>query len=514
MNTKTILAPIVLLLAAASASANEMLELLGSLPKTPAAAAAAGSASATSVREEEVLVAAQPAVAAEPEMAGIREPKEAQAAVQPPPEPGLSIWDDPRFQRAFLGSYGFVAEIEPRVTVVEQEQMQKVMDILSKEDDTDKAMKQLQKTTKESSSAIFDFTIANLYFQQDNLAEALAWYNKAIEKYPTFRRAYKNAGLIHVRGGDFAKALPFLTKTVELGDHSSLAYGLLGFAHGSTENHLCAESAYRQAILLDPETLDWQLGLARSLFKQQKFGDAASLCDILIQKKPNNPEFWLLQANAFLGLKQPMKAAENYEYVNAMGWATAASMTMLADIYVNESRWDLAADAYLAAYNLDPAGDPSKPLRAAKILAARGALGEADRILGHVAERKGSLGPDDLKELLKLQARVAVANGGGEEVVKILEEVVVVDPLDGEALILLAQHYGRNVPEKAVFYYERAANIERHEAEAKLRHGQLLVGQSKYQDALPLLRRAYELQPRADIEEYLKQVERIAKTRG
>jgi tetratricopeptide (TPR) repeat protein len=426
----------------------------------------------------------------------------------------LSIWDSERFQQEFMGSYGVNAEIEPRVTTVEREQMEKVMNILSEEDNMDKAMQQLEKITKDSSSAIFDFTIGNLYFQQDQLVEALAWYDKAIAKYPTFRRAYKNAGLIHVRNGDFEQALPFLTKTIELGGNTSTAFGLLGFAYASTENHLCAESAYRMAILLDPATIDWQLGLARSLFKQQKFGDAVSLCDTLIKKQPDNADFWLLQANAYLGLKQPIRAAENYEYVTALGKGTVQSTTMLADIYVNESRWDMAADAYLRAYELDNGSDPAKPLRAAKILASRGALDESNRVLNRVAEHKSTLDEVHLKELLKLQARVAVAEGGGDDVVLILEQVVEVDPLDGEALILLAQHYGRTVPEKAIFYYERAANIEKYEAEAKLYHGQLLVGQAKYQDALPLLRRAYELKPREDINEYLKQVERIAKTRG
>lgn len=449
-----------------------------------------------------------------PDMSDIREPKNDGVNSAPKKIQDLSIWDEELFQKQFLGSYGVNAEIEPRVTVVEQEQMQKVMDILSEDDDMEKAMKQLMKVTKKSSSAIFDFTIGNFYFQQDKLEEALVGYDQAIAKFPSFRRAYKNAGLIHVRNGDFKKALPFLTKTIELGGHTSIAYGLLGFSYGSTENHLCAESAYRQAILLDSETIDWQLGLARSFFKQQKFGDAVSLCNTLIKKKPTHGDFWLLQANAYLGLKQPMRAAENYEYVNALGKATSASMTMLADIYINESRWDMAADAYLRAFELDPNADPAKPLRAAKVLAARGSLEQSKRVLHRVAEKKSTLDQKDLKELLKLQARVAVAEGGGEGVVKILEEVVEVDPLDGEALILLAQHYGRNVPEKAVFYYERAANIEKHEAEAKLRHGQLLVGQSKYQDALPLLRRAYELKPRSDIEDYLKQVERIAKSRS
>lgn len=430
------------------------------------------------------------------------------------PADALAVWDSRKFQDEFLGSYGVNAEIEPRMTAVEQEQMQKVLDILSKEDDMDKALQQLLKTTKESSSAIFDFTIGNLHFQQDQLEEGLKWYDQAIDKFPTFRRAYKNAGLIHVRNGEFSKALPYLTKTIQLGEHTGMTYGLLGFAYASVENNLCAESAYRQAILLDPETLDWQLGLARSLFKQQKYGDAVGLCDTLLKKQPDSADFWLLQANAYLGLKQPMRAAENYEYVNALGKATIDSMTMLGDIYVNESRWDMAADAYLRAFELDNGEDPSKPLRAAKILASRGALGESTRMLNRVAEHKSALSDDNLKELLKLQARVAVAEGGGDDVVKILEEVAAVDPLDGEALILLGQHYGRNAPEKAIMRYEMAAGIEQFEAEAKLYHGQLLVGMGKYEDAIPLLRRAYELRPRDDIADYLKQVECIAKTRG
>lgn len=425
----------------------------------------------------------------------------------------LSIWKTKRFQKEFLGSYGVNSEIEPRVSVVEQEQMQKVLDVMAEDESMTDALKLLNKYNKDSASAIFDFTIANLYFQQEEMSKALNFYNKAIEKFPNFRRAYKNAGLIYVKNSKFNEAIPFLTKTIELGEHSSLIYGLLGYAYGSLDKHLSAESSYRIAILLDSNTVDWKLGLAKSLFKQEKYGDAVSLCSSLIEKSPDNADFWILQANAFLGMKQPIRAAENYEYVNLIGKATSASMTMLADIYVNDEKWDLATEAYLRSYELDNSENPENPLRAAKILASRGALIESDRILNRISEKKKFLSENNLKELLKLKARVAISQGETGNVVEILEEVVEVDPLDGEALILLAQHYGRNTPEKAIFYYERAANSDKHEAEANLKHGQLLVGQSKYGDAVPFLKRAYELKPRSDLEDYLKQVERIAKTK-
>jgi tetratricopeptide (TPR) repeat protein len=116
--------------------------------------------------------------------------------------------------------------------------------------------------------------------------------------------------------------------------------------------------------------------------------------------------------------------------------------------------------------------------------------------------------------VLKLKARLAVASGGGDSEVGVLEQIVELDPLDGEALILLGQHSSRHgAPEKAVFYFERAAGLEQFEADAKLRHAELLVNQGKYAEALPLLRRSHELKPRDYVEKYLEQVERVAKGR-
>jgi Flp pilus assembly protein TadD len=120
----------------------------------------------------------------------------------------------------------------------------------------------------------------------------------------------------------------------------------------------------------------------------------------------------------------------------------------------------------------------------------------------------------DRMKLLKIEARLAVAEGQGGDAANVLEEIVKLDPLDGEALILLGQHCARtNEPERAIFYYERAASLERFEAEAKVRHAQVLVSQSRYQDALPLLRRAQEVKPRDDVGRYLEQVERVARSR-
>lgn len=113
-----------------------------------------------------------------------------------------------------------------------------------------------------------------------------------------------------------------------------------------------------------------------------------------------------------------------------------------------------------------------------------------------------------------LRVRISISERSSKEEIKLLEEIVELDPLDGEALILLGRYCRRSKDfEKAEFYFERAESLEKYEAEARLRHAQLLVEQGKYTEALPLLRRAQDLKPREEVQKYLEQVERISKSR-
>ncbi|MFA5087687.1 MAG: tetratricopeptide repeat protein [Candidatus Omnitrophota bacterium] len=424
----------------------------------------------------------------------------------------LELWKDPVFQKQFTMSYIAETDIEPRVATNERDQMIKILDLISS-DKLDEAVRLLEKNRGDAANAVFDFTLANIYFQQDKLEEAAELYTKAVDKYPKFRRAWRNLGVIYIRQHKFQEALPALSKVVELGGGDAITYGLLGFAYSSVDNHLSAESAYRMAILVDPQTLDWKMGLARGLFKQKKYADAVSLCEELIKTYPDREDLWLLQANAFIGLNQPLKAAENYELVDRLGKSTVDSLNMLGDIYINEKLYELAVNSYKKAIEKSSDAKLDRAISAAKILVAHSAFKETRQLIEVIEKVQGEkLKTDQRKDLLKLRARLAVAEGSGDEEARILEEIVEIDPLDGEALILLGQYSNRaGNMEKAIFYFERAASIEKFEADAKLRHAQVLVANGKYKEAVPLLRRVQTLNPREDVEKYLAQVERVAK---
>jgi tetratricopeptide (TPR) repeat protein len=424
------------------------------------------------------------------------------------------LFRDPEFQKQFLGTYGIHPEVEPRLTPIERDLLQRILPLMSS--NPAEAIRLLESGGKKDASATLDFTLGNLHFQQGDMEKAAGRYRVAVAKFPAFRRAHRNLGLLEVRQGRNAEAIRSFARTIELGGGDAILYGLLGYAHTAQGDFLAAEAAYRSALLLQPDNDEWRLGLARCIFKQQKHEEAAALLDVLLEEHPGRAEFWLLQANAFIALKQPLRAAENLEVVRRLGKATADSQFLLGDIYVNEGLMDLAAAAYAAALEIDPVQPAGRALRSAEALVARGAMPQgralAARVRDALAER---LTEDEKRSILRLEARVAVAEGNGGDAVRLLEEIAAADPLDGEALMLLADHYARAAdPDRALLYFERAASLEPYEAPAKVRQAQILVGRGRYQEALPLLRRAQELNPRDEIARYLEQVERLARSRG
>lgn len=443
------------------------------------------------------------------------EPAAAGSAADPvPQDPIQAMFRDPRFQQRFAESYLAETDIEPRTTTAERDLLQRVMERIAA-GELERAAAMLEPKITPAASAALDFTLATIHLQRDRLDEAAIAYQTAIDKYGKFRRAHRSLGVLLVRQNRFDLAVQSLSRVIELGGADAITYGLLGYGYSNIDNHVAAESAYRMAVLLDPQTLDWQMGLARSFFKQRRFADAASLCGTLIERNTDRPDLWLLQANAWIGMGESKKAAENFEIVDRLGHATADSLNLLGDIYVNNEMYELAAGAYVRALDKNPQAGPDRALRAAKVLAARSALAECRHLLGRIETLfQGRMQDGQRRDMLKVRARIAVAEGDDAEEVKVLQETVALDPLDGEALLLLGQASNRaGDADRAVFYYEQAASIPQFEADAKVRHAQLLVGQGRYAEALPMLRKAQQIKPRDNIQQYLEQVERAAQSR-
>lgn len=424
--------------------------------------------------------------------------------------PADKMWKDPAFIKSFTGSYGFLAGAEPEVSEEEVQALRDLIEIISVRPKI--AIQQLEQQITDEISAAFDFILANLYFQDGQLPEAEKYYKTAIKKYPDFRRAYKNLGLLQAQDGNFEDAVITISTALEKGVVDGRAYGLLGYGYFSQELYYPAEAAYRQAILIQPKVKDWKIGLAQCLLQTEQYEDAIALFDTLLKDEPDNSDYWLLQGNALIGKNDSLAAAQNLEIVRRMDKAKLETLTLLGDIYMNNELPDLALNAYLSAADKATKKDIKAILRAASLLNRSGNNEQATAMITRIRDNfSDDINDDQELELLTLEAKIARASGDDETAITTLNEIVKRDSLNGEALIELGKYYAETGDmARAVTRFQEAEKIEAFERAALIAHAQALVREGEYVKAVPMLRRALQIQSEPHIQEYARRVERAA----
>jgi tetratricopeptide (TPR) repeat protein len=419
-------------------------------------------------------------------------------------------WSNPAFVQRFLGSYGFDTEVTPSITSEEKTVFEAIAPLIA--GNPAQAIAQLQLALKPESSAALLYTLANLQFQSGNLPAAEKHYREAIGKFPNFLRAYKNLGVVFIQTNRYAEALPLLLKTVELGGQGADVFGLLAYSYLNTGNSVAALRAYEQALFFDPESRDWRMGRVQCLMNLRRYEEAVGVIEDLVEKFPNQKDLLMLQANAYIARDQPQDAAATLEILRASRAASPTALSLLGDIYLNFNQPDLALGAYQEALMLKDLG-PDRLLRIARRLASVSAWSQLDDYLATLdRQAAGKLVPADEIEILNLKAQSDLAQQRNEPAAAKLALVVERDPLNGKALLLLADYYWKKGDiERAELHFERAAKIATVAPDALVQHARMSVSIREFKKAETLLGKSQLLKPQAHIAQYAEKVSAAAR---
>ena len=441
------------------------------------------------------------------------------------------------FVKSFVGAYGFLSDVEPKVDAEESRLLADLAELFdeARYSDIEARLVDFIKARRnpidpeqraQDVSPAMIFILGQLYLQNSRFTEAERSFKEALKRFPKFRRARKNLGLLYAMQSKPEEAKVNLLEAIKLGDGDHRSYGLLGWAYLSQERVLAAEGAYRHAYTLAPDEKDWKMGLAQCLLLQEKWREASAMLGELLKEDPENKLLWIYQASAFIEMDQKLRAATNYEILRLKGLADGKILTNLGNIYIDQGQSLLALGAYLAALETGTELDMKTSIKTAKIMVENGAHREAMDYLDAARATGGEeMNDEDLVDLLLVRVDAAKANGDVEEVGRILDRLLELDPTDGNVLVKRGIHFGElaaEAPEEEEDLLLASARTNFRLAlenpdpavkfDANLRLGQMLAGRREYLKALPPLQQALKLKPNSsNLQQYIRQIDRQAK---
>ena len=415
---------------------------------------------------------------------------------------------DPK--RIINESSSFLKEREPEMTAEEYAIYEKVNTMLTANVDLAVKMLEAMMTEKEPPSPAFEFILGNAYYAANQPEQAERSYRLAVQRYPSFLRAWSNLGVLYYSSGRYADALPCLSQAVVLGDREPVNFGLLGFCLEKEGDPVSAEMAYLQAVSGDPENPDWKEGLLRVYIGGRQYGRAEPLVRGLIKARPTETRYWLEYAGILVAEQRKVEAMVVLEEAAAAGAAGPDALRLLGDLYAGQN---LTAQA-IAAYEKIPgdgrAQGVEKLLQLARVLTAADRLPEAEQALAAVT---GDLPPAARIELLQVRADLAMARRRWPEARRQVEALLAIAPLDGTALLTLGRTYLEegNVP-RATVAFEAACRIPDATYPASLELANIEVMNRHFAKSAEYLEKALSLEKSDAVSDYLARVRTLARS--
>ena len=415
----------------------------------------------------------------------------------------------PDFERNLLGYYGVNSNIEPEITSKDKPTYEKVIPHL--QTDPKLAIDILKERNTAESSAAFDYLLAMLYYQMDDFINTNTWLDKALKKFPNFRRAIRLKAVIHIRQDNYKGCIQEFLKVVKLGGGDSQCFGLLAYSYLNLENYTSALEAYQIATMFNPSSKDFKMGMAQCYQQLNEFKKAIGYYDELIQIMPNNKNLWMAQANAFLAEDRYDDAIANLEIVKSMGLADFQSLTLLSQLHFNNGIETLSSSALNEALTkLNTEEDSKEILKILDLYLNHGWFQAIESILNSVSQQMISNLPESEKISWKLaRAHFDLNTDRIPQAYQQLKSILSRDPMHGMALMLLGEYYkNQNQLEEAIFQYERAALLEDHQYKAYLALAQLHVQKGDFESALKVLYKAQQIKSSKNLLDYIQQVEK------
>lgn len=423
-------------------------------------------------------------------------------------------WGNPEFVDNFLGSYGVISAVEPPINYdiyIDLRRLQKSFDKTPLE-----AVEKIKsRAAAEDKSAVYDFLLGQVLYEQRKETEALTAYLKAVSKFPNFARAHKNIAHIYMANNQCKDAKNHLLKLVNLSQTDAHVFGYLGYCALQEKRFGDAASFYQIAKIYQPNNRDWKLGEAQAQMGIDNYESAEAVLDDLLSIDALNVDYLLLQANVHAKQQAYNKAIINLELVRRLQPQHWEALTLLGDLYLKTNLPELASIRYSQSIGKGTSIDYERAVTSFYNLVNSGASwADLEAYFSVFEDRYASQAQRENKDEFNLmKAQGFLQAGNADKALQLVEKVLSQNPLNISALLLGGKSaMSKGELDRAELYYERTIHNHPRKYQGLIGLGQVLAKKRNFKAALTAFESAYALNESESLLENIRLLSKVVGT--
>ncbi|ATD00692.1 tetratricopeptide repeat protein [Pseudoalteromonas spongiae] len=406
--------------------------------------------------------------------------------------------------------YGLLSQDAAKLTANEQTIATTIKPLLAKSDYNGawQAVKHLEINTLSPALAQ---AVGQIALQVKQLAHAERAFRHALSKRPDLLPSHRALAAIYLKLEDNQKAAKYLASALTLGDQDASLFAQLAYLHMQQAQPYAAIAGFRQALFLQPDSLDYKKGLLWALTQAGDVNEATVLLNQLIENTPNEADLWLHLSQIQLQQGKEKNALASIEVARRLGNNNPTNLLLIAQLHLNHGSSDAAVKLLTEIINKDDPAHLTQIVNALTVLINQNNVSQAQVLASVLEKHSTKLNFKHQSMLLTYLALLAERNGKTKTAEQYLTRAIETDASNGKALLQLGQLYQHKKQlSQANNYYVRASSLDNYKEQAWLFSAQIAIDQGQYERAITLLNNAYRENPtRRDLLANIKQLERL-----
>ncbi len=325
----------------------------------------------------------------------------------------------------------------------------------------------------------------------DDFAEAITHFNRAIEMEPKFLQHYFDLSQAHLANGEAGEAILVLRKSLRIAPDHIEPYLALANAQYENRDYAQAMKNAQLAAKMAPDEQTPLLLSARIALKMSDPGKAKTFAESALRVDPDSPEALHLQAQALSASGQAERALNIVDKAIPLSSDPLPLLLQRASLI---SQFE-GSEAHLKALQSIAEEYPDEPLVLAPLaeaLAASGQNPEAIQSAQQALHRSsGQLPLDEQAHLHNLLGALLQQSGQLDQSIHHLSEAIRIAPSSMESYLTLGETLTeRRQYEQALETYQKAIRLHPSDPRPYYQAGLLLKASRDYPAAEKMLRKA------------------------